>query len=151
MPRRRGLIATAISGGVAWISGHAAFLPGGGRQRRSALSPGGLAAFLSDLCYSGTIGNACLEALPGSENSKDALAREILGDLRKAEQNDASARGLARLISQRIRNDFHEGRIMTVDGWILSLTETRVHALAALLPQSQENVDKMSSFPPEQS
>ena len=43
-----------------------------------------------------------------------------------------SARGLAQAIRQRNRDDFATGRIVTIDGWMLSLTETRVYALAAL-------------------
>ena len=132
MPRRRSLIAIAIGGGAAWIGGHAAFLAIGGRRRRSATSPGGLAASFSELCYSGTIGKACLEALPATENSRDALTRAILGDMREADRDYPSARALARSIMERSRDDFRDGRVVSVDGWILSLTETRVYALAAL-------------------
>jgi hypothetical protein len=132
MPRRRGLIATAIGGGVAWISGNAALLAVGGRRRRSAISPGGLAALFSELCYSGIIGNACLEALPVTENSRDALTRAILGDMWEVDRGYSSARALARSIMERSRNDFRDGRVVSVDGWMLSLTETRVYALAAL-------------------
>jgi len=43
---------------------------------------------------------------------------------------------LAQAIKERSRTDFRDGRVVTVDGWILSLTETRVYALAALLNDS---------------
>jgi hypothetical protein len=131
-PRRRGLIAAAIGGGAAWLSGHAAFLAVGGRRRRSAISPCGLATLLSELCYSITIGNACLEALPATENSKDALTRAILGDMREADRDYSSARALTRAVMEGSRNDFRDGRIVNVDGWMLSLTETRIYALAVL-------------------
>jgi hypothetical protein len=128
MPRRRGLIAMAI-GGAAWMSGYATFLAVGGQRRRSAIGPDSLAALVSELCYSGAIGNACLEALPAAENSENALTRAIIGEMRR---DYASARGLARSIMERSRNDFRDGRVVSVDGWMLSLTETRIYALAAL-------------------
>jgi hypothetical protein len=131
-PRRRGLIAMAIGGGAAWISGHAVYLAVGGRRRRSAISPGGLAELFSKSCHSGAIGNACLEALPATENSIDALTRAILGDMREADRDYSSPRALARSIMERSRNDFRDGRVVSVDGWMLSLTESRVYALAAL-------------------
>jgi hypothetical protein len=131
MPRRRGLIAMAI-GGAAWMSGCAAFLAVGARRRRSAIGPDGLAALVSKLCYSGAIGNACLAALPAAENSRDALTRAIVGDMRVTDRDYASARSLARSIMERSRSDFRDGKVVSVDGWMLSLTETRVYALAAL-------------------
>jgi hypothetical protein len=132
MPGRRGLIAMAIGGGAAWISGHVAFLAVGGRRRRSAISPAGLAALFSKSCYSGAIGNACLKALPATANSIDTLTRAILGDMREADRDYSSPHVLARSIRERSRNDFRDGRVVSVDGWMLSLTETRVYALAAL-------------------
>jgi hypothetical protein len=132
MPLRRALIATVIGGGAAWISSHAASLTVGRRRSRSAISPGGLAALFSELCHSRTIGNACLAALPATENSRDALTEAILGDMREGGRNYSSAQALARSIRERSRNDFRDGRVVSVDGWMLSLTETRVYALAAL-------------------
>ena len=51
-----------------------------------------------------------------------------------------SATALAQTLRERSRTDFHEGRIVNVDGWMLSLTETRVYALAALLSQSRSTM-----------
>jgi len=125
MPRRRGLIAAAIGGGAIWISG----------RSRSAIGSGCLAALCSELRYFRTIGDACLEALPATENSRDALTRAILEDIWEADRDISSASALSRWIRERSRNDFREGRIVTVDRWMLSLTETRVYALAALSPR----------------
>ena len=35
-------------------------------------------------------------------------------------------------IDRRIRSDYREGRIETIEGWVLSRTEARLCALAAL-------------------
>jgi hypothetical protein len=45
----------------------------------------------------------------------------------------ASTGALAQAIGQRSRDDFRDGRIVIVDGWMLSLTETRLYALATLM------------------
>jgi hypothetical protein len=67
--------------------------------------------------------------LPATETSKEELTRLVLEDMHAAK----TGRALAYAIRERSRNDFREGRIAIVDGWILSLTETRVYALTALL------------------
>jgi hypothetical protein len=71
--------------------------------------------------------------LPATETSKEALTRLVLEDMQAARTGRAPVRALAYAIRERSRNDFREGRITIVDGWILSLTETRVYALTALL------------------
>jgi hypothetical protein len=65
----------------------------------------------------------------------------ILGDVKAAGLDclSASALAYAHAIRESSRDDFRCGRIVTVDGWMLSLTETRVYALAALLPQPSQN------------
>ena len=39
-------------------------------------------------------------------------------------------------LSSRVRDDFGAGRVLLVDGWVLSETEARIYALAALGPGS---------------
>jgi hypothetical protein len=144
MPRaprsRRGLVATAVFGGVAWLSGCVSFLvTRGDAGAWSVVNSGTLLAVCSELGPSSTIGKACLEALPATETSAASLARIILGE---SDGTDCSSAGaLARSIRERSRHDFREGRIVTVDGWMLSLTETRVYALAALLPRADKTVE----------
>lgn len=86
-----------------------------------------------------TIGKACLAALPAVEASQGSLARLLLGDAQTAGGDCSSARALAQAIRELSRDDFRCGRIVTVDGWMLSLTETRAYALATLLPQPGRN------------
>jgi hypothetical protein len=64
----------------------------------------------------------------------------LLGDVQVAGGDCSSARALAQAIRELSRDDFRCGRIVTVDGWMLSLTETRAYALAALLLQPSEIV-----------
>lgn len=56
-----------------------------------------------------------------------------------------SAEWLPRAIRDRSRADFRDDRIVGVDGWMLSLTEVRVYALAALLPGEPENFQPTAS------
>jgi hypothetical protein len=79
------------------------------------------------------IGYAALETLPAFRNQPLLLA-DILGDLGLDQESvlrlDQAEIG-ARLI-QRIHDEFASQRTVMLDGWILSLTETRLCALAAL-------------------
>ena len=138
MPRtisRRSLIATAISGAVAWLGGYVSFLAAHAGCKYSIAGYSELIAVCSDLRCPRTIGKACLLALPAPESTRSSLARTILADVRSVGQNRSLPAVLAQAIRERSRADFREGRVVTVDGWILSLTETRVYALAALLPE----------------
>ncbi len=121
---RRYLLATA-GAGTAWLLARAgeSGLPAGEEP---------LGALCSDLGCPPSIGQACLEALPADEISKQSLARSILGDLGCQRGGCPPARVLACLARERSRNDFRDGRIVRVDGWMLSRTETRLYALTAL-------------------
>jgi hypothetical protein len=135
---RRNLIATAIGGGAAWFGRRVSFRCA---RIRSFSGPSPLATLCSGWSYPNTIGRACLEALPTIEASKAFLTRIILGDIRAGAGDCSSRSVLVRKIRQRSREDFRDGRIVTVDGWMLSLTETRVYALAALLAQPHESFE----------
>jgi len=125
---------------VAWLSGRVSFLIARRAGPRSTISPGALAAVCSDLCPPTIIGEACLDVLPAIENSEASLTRLILGEVRASGRDSLSVRALAHSIRERSRDDFRDGRVVTVDGWMLSLTETRVYALAALVAQPHETV-----------
>jgi hypothetical protein len=91
-----------------------------------------LAVLCSDLACPKAIGEACLLALPAAESAPSSLARAILADLRPTGRSRSLPNVLARAMIERSRADYCEGRVVTVDGWILSLTETRIYALATL-------------------
>jgi hypothetical protein len=91
-----------------------------------------LAALCSELGCSPAIGNACLRALTQDGTSPVDLWQRILDDI-SAEPGSPNA--MMQRIGDRSRDDFRKGRIVLVDGWVLSLTETRVFALSAVLAE----------------
>lgn len=132
---RRRLAATAVSGAAAWVGGSVSHLFARASLTYSTLGYSELTALCSDLRCPRTIAKACLLALPAPERTRSTLARAIFQDIRPAGENRPSRDVLAQVIRSRSRADFQEGRVLNVDGWILSVTETRVYALAALLPE----------------
>jgi hypothetical protein len=98
-------------------------------------------ATLADLCSglscSRPIGEACLRALPESETSPAHLASLILEDMRSADRDFGSVIALRQSLRQQSQADFSDGKIVNVEGWILSLTETRTYTLAALLASAR--------------
>ena len=133
--RRRSLIATAISTGAIWLGGHVPLLEASRDQASLVGDSEGLLAWCSRSNYPQTVRKACLEALPTIETSIASLTRLILDGVWATGGGHWSTRALAQTIRERSRKDFSEGRIVNVDGWMLSLTETRIYALGALLSQ----------------
>jgi hypothetical protein len=75
--------------------------------------------------------------LPESETSPAHLASLILEDMRSADRDFGSVIALRQSLSQQSQADFSDGKIVNVEGWILSLTETRTYTLAALLASAR--------------
>ncbi len=48
-----------------------------------------------------------------------------------------SKEAVRRRIANQVRLDFAQGAVVSVDGWLLSLTEARVYALVALSPEME--------------
>ena len=63
------------------------------------------------------------------ENDAQALAQALLPSPRVT-----APASLQSAISEQIQRDFAEGRTLTLDGWVLSVTEARQCALYSLLP-----------------
>ena len=65
---------------------------------------------------------------------RTSLLSTILEDLELdiTEAAQITANELGNRLSQRIQMDFSVGRTVSLDGWLLSLAEVRVCALAAL-------------------
>ncbi|HXD79145.1 MAG TPA: hypothetical protein VN616_15110 [Puia sp.] len=83
--------------------------------------------FLATLCDAPTlkkIGAAYRASVP------DESKRSTLGDLLTAGLPDDA--GLANQLGSKVRQDFAAGRIVTVDGWVLSVTEARQCAMYSL-------------------
>ncbi len=127
--RRRTLVTAAASGVAAWLGGGIG-VSAAGRSRLSEHAA--LAALGLRLECPGRFGEVCRQALPPAERSEQALVRTLTADLSAANGGCFPADDLARAVRQRSRDDFHAGRVVTVGGWMLSLTETRLYALAGL-------------------
>ena len=131
MLSRRHLMTIAVGAAAAWFGRQAPL--GAGECTGETSEYGALAAYCSALHCPEAIGQSCLRALPASEASPHQLARLILAELSTTSCGCASVVALRRSVGERSQDDFGHGRIVYVDGWMLSLTETRLYALSTLL------------------
>jgi hypothetical protein len=90
----------------------------------------GFLALTAALPCSERLGNACLEGLGKREIPSSNLALLVIADL--LQMNDHSVLELKKAVQARISKDFEERKIVDVDGWCLSLTETRLYAVSFL-------------------
>jgi len=130
-PRRRAFLCALGAGAAAGGVAPALLAALAGCAREEPLSDA-LAAFFADPEHARVVGRAFLEAHP-EEGDADSLARRIAG----GERDDWRARvadppALAASVRARHRLDFEHGRVVRVHGWVLSETEARLCALAAL-------------------
>jgi hypothetical protein len=93
-----------------------------------------LVAALNRPSAAAAVGRAYLVA-HADECDAGYLAHQIMERLHGAGEDTTRADGtcLRRAIAVEIRRDFTMGRVVSVDGWILSQTEARLCGLAALL------------------
>ena len=87
-----------------------------------------LHAAFDDPAKARVVGAACLSALP--EQTAPQLVGAIVANL----DNEAlgSRQAFKRQLTDRVRDDFARGMMVSANGWLLSLTEARLYALAAL-------------------
>ena len=119
--------------GAAWLSGRTSLAASPEYLTPSLPACDNLAKLCSDLRCAGPIGKACLRALPETEMSLERLAPLILREVSSSNRDLSSVIGLRQAVREQTRYDFRDEKILNVDGWILSLTESRVYAMAALL------------------
>jgi hypothetical protein len=129
---RRNLIAAAIGVGAAQLAGRAWSLALSGDSASTSFH-NFLTAFSADLNCHRKIGSAGLQALPTSDAAPENLVSLILANMESAGRDCSSASAIRRSVGDQSREDFRNGKIANVDGWMLSLTETRLYALSALL------------------
>ena len=79
------------------------------------------------------IGTACLKLMVDEPNTPDHLVNAIVGAPECDHVTLRDAQALKQHISNRIRRDFTEGTVVNAEGWVLSVTEARLYALAALV------------------
>ena len=65
--------------------------------------------------------------------SLERLAPPILVEVSSSGRDLSSVIALRQAVRDQTRDDFRNKKILNVDGWVLSLTESRVYAMAALL------------------
>jgi len=85
-----------------------------------------------DLGHARTLSRACLRFFPTTV-SADRLYAWIVPAGRAEIENVAAIAELRRSIKQRVRRDFAVDDTVQVDGWVLSITELRLYALAELI------------------
>jgi len=123
-PTRRDMLALAALSAAGWPNAVAA-CPASLSGRAASPAADLIAALFSDVASAVAVGAGCLRSLPGAPPTPAAMLDAI-----------AVHRSPARLRAQ-IRRDFATGDMVEVGGWLLSATEARLYALAALaLPQS---------------
>ncbi len=93
-----------------------------------------LAGLLTHRDSARVVGSAFLDHAP-EEASVSHLVDRISAELPEGRQTvrDASNDELRALLAASVRSDFDEERVVNVDGWVLSPTEARLYALAALM------------------
>ena len=90
---------------------------------------------ISDFAAAGRLGRAYLTAHP-AELDLQRLVEDVLGSLRlqaAAGAIDSSPEAVMIARARRVViDDYLAGRVVNIDGWVLSITEARLYALAAL-------------------
>lgn len=132
---RRSALVTVVAGVIAWLNSRLPLASADPARNVPVLAHSDLIAVCSRLRCPRTIGNACVLALPPSERTRSSLTKTLLADLAPATEAEALPATLGETITKRARIDFSESKTVTVNGWVLSLTEARVYALAALLAE----------------
>lgn len=91
-----------------------------------------LVAVFRDSSSATKIGNAVLTLAPDMRNRVQLLS-ELLRDLRIEPESvvHLERTEIARRLAQRVRDDFATRNTVMLDGWLVSLTEMRLCALAA--------------------
>ena len=78
------------------------------------------------------LGTACLRSLPKGESTRRQLSNKIIAQALCDAETMKSKEAVRRRIANQVRLDFAHGAVVSVDGWLLSLTEARVYALVTL-------------------
>jgi len=116
--KRRNFILMTIAGAAAWAN------PGCTSQAPTTLSH---PLFLSSICDAPTlrhIGNSYRTTTPAEAYKEHLIS--ILSDSLPPGANQIQQ------IDQKIKEDYAAGKIVTIDGWVISITEARQCALYSL-------------------
>ena len=124
--KRRQFIGMAAAGaaGLVWP----ATVRGGAPFALKTLAHPHLLAVLRDGRVGRDLGRRYREIVPAEDNAR-TLVRAIL-----AGPHATASAPLAARVNDQVQRDFAAGRTVTLNGWILSVTEARQCALYSLLP-----------------
>jgi len=78
------------------------------------------------------IGAACLKSLPRNQSSLQQLTNAIVAASACDTEPMTTTQAVRHRITARVRQDFAEDAVVSIEGWLLSLTEARLYALVAL-------------------
>lgn len=93
-----------------------------------------LVGFFQDKESAGAVGREYLRIAPVEADTLELTELICAGRReRYTELSGASMGKVRRMLLHQQREDFEKGRIVNVQGWILSQTEARLYALAALV------------------
>ena len=109
------------------------FLLGGTLAADENVAMHRLASVCAELNCSTTIAKACCQKLALGEYTFVRLSALILDDLSSNGMDSGSRDAIASSLREKSRQDFGREKTVSVDGWILSLTEARTYALTAFL------------------
>lgn len=119
-----GMLSAIAASGAGWVAAGAAM----SATPNSSL----LFTLFPDLRHARTLSRACLRFFPTTV-SADRLCAWIVPADRSDIEKAATIAGLRHSIRQRVRRDFDVGDTVQVNGWVLSITELRLYAAAALI------------------
>ena len=122
--RRRQLFVGVVSVAVATLN--AASVGWRVRPDASDIAARRIAGLFHDTASAAAVGRRYLARFP-HERDSGFLLRSVL-----AGQTPATDDGLRFHLARRRQRDFEAGRVVVLEGWLLSLTESRLFALVAL-------------------
>ena len=99
-----------------------------------------LVALCLELSCPRKLGDACIGALSPPEISSERLLEKILASLPKCAGNCRTASSLRPFVRDLVRDDFRRNNTVVVNGWIFSLTETRIYAFASSLENTETTI-----------
>jgi hypothetical protein len=87
------------------------------------------------------IGAACSNSLRHEDVTEQQLTKKIFAAASCGTEAIKGKEATRRWIANQVRCDFAQGAIISVDGWLLSLTEARVYALVNLASSSEARLE----------
>jgi hypothetical protein len=130
---RRGFLLLAAACGVPLLAGRAAAGLWPNLQGWPSTPAERLAGLLRHTASARVIGSAYLRSAPSEARARslvEAIAAGLDGGSAALRSADGELRGL---LARRIARDFEEDATVCLNGWVVSRTEARLCALAALV------------------